>query len=319
MEVLMSVVRWSGRLSRLAAIALVLTLGAAVGAPANAEDANVNSPPPAKPPTLVPVAPEEAGKLGTTTTGTEGETNVCFTRMGTITEVLDACAAFIASGSTDKDKLLVAHGHRAFGLSATKNFDGAIAEMNTAMSLAPKEPNLYFMRSAAYLGKKDLDKAEADIDEAISLKSDRGDYYMLRGMIYADRGDLDRAIAELDQKVKLDPDSTQGYSKRAELYRMKKDYDRAVADYSEVIKRESDQAKGYVDRGWIYVLKNDLDKALIDFNTALRIHTNNASALVGRGVVSSRKGKPTDGSADIQLAIKLEPDILDQIKKLGVQ
>ena len=69
-----------------------------------------------------------------------------------------------------------------------------------------------------------------------------------------------------------------------------------------MIKLEPDKAKGYVDRGWVYVLKNDLDKALADFDTALKIHENDASALVGRGVVKSRKGKPTDGSADIQLA-----------------
>jgi tetratricopeptide (TPR) repeat protein len=100
---------------------------------------------------------------------------------------------------------------------------------------------------------------------------------------------------------------------------MKKDYVRSVADYSEVIKFEPDLAKGYVDRGWVYVLNNDLDKALEDFSKALQLHTNNASALVGRGVVRSRKGKPTDGSADIQLAIQLEPDIIEQIKKLGVQ
>jgi hypothetical protein len=36
-------------------------------------------------------------------------------------------------------------------------------------------------------------------------------------------------------------------------------------------------------------------------------------------VVKSRKGKPTDGSADISLAVQLEPHIIDQIKRLGVQ
>ncbi len=86
-----------------------------------------------------------------------------------------------------------------------------------------------------------------------------------------------------------------------------------------MIKLEPDKPKGYIDRGWVYVLKNDLDKALEDFTSALKIHENDASALVGRGVVKSRKGKPTDGSADISLAIRLEPNIIDQIKKLGVE
>jgi hypothetical protein len=56
-----------------------------------------------------------------------------------------------------------------------------------------------------------------------------------------------------------------------------------------------------------------------DFTAALKIHENDASALVGVGVVKSRKGKPTDGSREIQQAITLEPGIIDQIKKLGVE
>jgi tetratricopeptide (TPR) repeat protein len=142
---------------------------------------------------------------------------------------------------------------------------------------------------------------------------------MLRGVVFGLRGELDRAITELDQKVKLDPKSTIGFSKRADIYRQKKDYDRAVADYTEVIRLEPDKAKGYVDRGWIYVLKNDLDKALEDFMATLKIHENDASALVGVGLVKSRQGKPTDGSREIQHALTLEPDIIDRIKKLGVE
>jgi tetratricopeptide (TPR) repeat protein len=234
-------------------------------------------------PVLVPADPTPAPAHQAATDGIQS--NPCFNGKGSIKEVLDACAAFIASGSKNSDLIVAAHGNRALGLSATRDFDGAVAEMDEALRLDPKEPNLYFMRAAAYRAKKDFDKAIADIDEAIQLDAVRGDYYMLRGMIFSDQGDLDKAIAELDQKVKLDPKSSKGYSSRANLFRQKKDYDKAAADYTEVIKIDPDLAKGYVDRG----------------------------------VVKSRKGKPTDGSADISLAIKLEPDVIDRIKKLGVE
>src|SRR6476646_4269706 len=282
--------------SRAAIMAATLALGMGLTAPVFAEDA----PAPAdqtKPPVLVPDSPAAAG-TSSPPSAASVEQNPCFTGKGSIKDVLDACAAFIASGSTDTDKIVAARGNRAIGLSATKDFDGAVNEMNEALRLDPKEPNLYFMRSAAYRAKRDFEKAVADIDQAISLDAARGDFYMLRGMIFGDQGDLDRAITELNQKVKLDPNSTPGYSERAELYRQKKDY---------------------VNRGWVYVLKNDLDHAMDDFSKALSIHQNDASALVGRGLVKSRKGQPTDGSADISLAVQLEPDIINQIKKLGVE
>jgi tetratricopeptide (TPR) repeat protein len=302
--------------SRAAIIAATLVLASGLASPVVAEDpAPGNSPKalvitPAEPPT--PAAPA-AGSAAST------EENPCFTGKGSIKDVLDGCAAFLASGSKDTDKLIAAHGNRAIGFSATGNYDAALAELNEAVALDPKQPNTYFMRAAAYEAKKDHDKAIVDLDEAVRLDASRGDFYMLRGIVFGQKGELDRAIVELDQKVKLDPQATIGFSKRADIYRQKKDYDRAIADYTEVIKLEPDKAKGYVDRGWIYVLKNDLDKALADFTTTLKIHENDASALVGVGLVKSRKGKPTDGSREIQHALTLEPDIIDRIKKLGVE
>lgn len=313
----MHLLRRKGWLSRAAMIAGLLALASAFTAPVSAEDPQAPAPS-AETPLLIPVEPTTPDNPPVDSAATL-ETNPCFTGRGSIKEVLDACAAFIISGSADKDRIVAAHANRAIGLSATRDFDGAVAEMNEAIRLDPSEANLYLMRGAAYRATKDFDKAIADVDEAIRLDASRGDFYMLRGMIFGDQGDLDRAITELNQKVKLDPESAPGYAKRAELFRQKKDYDSAVADYSEVVKRQPDNAKGFVDRGWIYVLKNDLDHAMEDFTAALKIHENDASALVGVGLVKSRKGKPTDGSREISHALTLEPGIVDEIKKLGVE
>ena len=57
------------------------------------------------------------------------ETSPCFTGDGSIKEVLDSCAAYIASGSTDKDKLITAHSVRAMAFSAVRDLDSAIAEI----------------------------------------------------------------------------------------------------------------------------------------------------------------------------------------------
>ena len=64
---------------------------------------------------------------------------------------------------------------------------------------------------------------------------------------------------------------------------------------------------------------DNLDKAGPDFDTALKIQKNNALALVGRGVVKSRQGNPTDGTADLRLAERLEPGVFDEVRKLGVK
>src|SRR5690349_11548218 len=106
------------------------------------------------------------------------ETNPCFTGDGSIKEVLDACAAYIASGSTDNDRLIKAHSVRAMGLSATGDFDAAVSEMDAAIKIDATKPNSYFMRAAAYAAQKDYDKAIADLDQAIGIDAKHGDYYL---------------------------------------------------------------------------------------------------------------------------------------------
>jgi tetratricopeptide (TPR) repeat protein len=247
------------------------------------------------------------------------EDNPCFTGEGSVKEVIDACAAYIASGATDKDQLVRAHAVRAMAFSAIRDLDSALAELDEAIKVDATKPNSYFMRAAAHEARKDYEKALADLDEAIRLDAKHGDYYLLRGIVYRDKGDLDRALVEFNEKIKLDPDAAIGYSKRGDLYRQRKEYDLSVAEYGQVIKMEPESAKAYVDRGWVFVLKNDLDKAGVDFDKALELHNNDPAALVGRGVVKSRKGQPTDGSADLALAQKLEPGIFDEIRKLGIE
>ena len=172
-----------------ARLAAALVLGATgLALAANAEDAKDGAPA-AKAPTITPAETTTgpAGHIGQTTPGeATGETNPCFTGKGSIKEVLDACAAFIASGSTDKERIVAAHGNRALGLSATKDFEGAVKEMDAAIALAPKEPNLYFMRAAANRAKRDLDKADD--------RHRRGDQPQVRPrrLLHAARHDLRR-------------------------------------------------------------------------------------------------------------------------------
>ena len=172
-----------------------------------AEDATPPAAGNASPPIIEDVSPPATGDES----APAKESNICFTGEGSIKEVLDACAAYIASNPGDKDRVVTAHSVRAMGFSATGKYDDAITEMTTAIEVDPAQANSYFMRAAAYETKKDYDKAIADLDKAVGLDATRGDFFLLRGIVYADKGDLDRALTEMNEKVRLDPDLTNGY------------------------------------------------------------------------------------------------------------
>lgn len=249
----------------------------------------------------------------------EKPADLCFDAKGSVQEVLNACADFIAKGE-DKKLMIRAHSIRAMGYSATGNIDEALKDMDAAVKIDPKRANSYFMRAAAYDAKRSYTKAIADLDEAINLNEKDADYYLLRGIIYSHKNELDDALADLNKKVELDPEAMNGYSNRGAIYRKRKEYDLAVVDYSKAIDLDKGGAADpYIDRGWVYVLDDKLDEAGADFDKALKLQKTNALALVGRGLVKSRQGETTDGSADLRLAERLEPGVFDKVHQLGIK
>src|SRR4029079_8962635 len=119
MEEEMHVLKRRAVAPRAAIIAATLAFAAGLASPVFAEDpAPVDSP---KAPVITPAEPATpaspaAGSAAST------EENPCFTGKGSIKEVLDGCAAFLASGSKDTDQLIAAHRQRALRLSANRQY-----------------------------------------------------------------------------------------------------------------------------------------------------------------------------------------------------
>ena len=62
-----------------------------------------------------------------------------------------------------------------------------------------------------------------------------------------------------------------------------------------------------------------LDAALTDYDAALRIDPKMAAALYGRGIAFRRKGDEARAAADIAAALKIQPDIAEELARHGVK
>ena len=136
----------------------------------------------------------------------------------------------------------------------------------------------YNNRAWAYIGKRDYDRAIADLNEAIRLDPRNSAAYNNRGWAYIDKRDYDRAIADLNEAIRLDPRNSEAYNNRGWAYNGKGEYDRAIADTSEAIRLDSKNSAAYNNRGWAYIGKRDYDRAIADLNEAIRLDPNNAKA-----------------------------------------
>ena len=91
------------------------------------------------------------------------------------------------------------------------DYDGAIAEFNSAIELDPDNAGAYHGRGEAKRGKGDYDGAIADCDRAIELDHNNPGGCNIRGMSKWQKGDYDGAITDFDRAIEPDPGHAGAY------------------------------------------------------------------------------------------------------------
>ena len=132
-------------------------------------------------------------------------------------------------------------------------YDLAIAEYSTAISIDRENPVAYTARCRAYFLKREYDLAIADCDTAIDIAPKP------RGIAY-------RSVREPDH------DLAAAYPDRGDCYLATGEYDLAIADFSAAISLNSpSEYFTYFGRGRSYFATGEYDLAIADFSAAIRL------------------------------------------------
>jgi tetratricopeptide (TPR) repeat protein len=92
-------------------------------------------------------------------------------------------------------------------LLAQSDPDRAIADLNKAISINPKDADFFRERSSIYIKRQNYERGIADLTTAIGLAKNPKSEYFLRAAAYEDLGDRDKAIADYRESLLLDPDN----------------------------------------------------------------------------------------------------------------
>ena len=100
---------------------------------------------------------------------------------------------------------------RAQFCGSVSDYDAAIADLNTAIDLAPDSPGLYLRRGQMYLGLYEWDQSLQDYNRAIELAPAYADAYFNRGVLYysilqTGQALREDALADFRQYLELAPD-----------------------------------------------------------------------------------------------------------------
>lgn len=142
----------------------------------------------------------------------------------------------------DFEKLLSS----SFYKSYSKDFCGAIEDINRALKIKPHMERLYFQRAKLREELKDLEGAKADYTKAILLKTNYDVAYLNRGLIKLKQKDYQGAKKDLAKAHSLNSNLNEaGFFKReAELHITK--LDEKPKEDIDLFDDKDDTAKGQV-------------------------------------------------------------------------
>jgi tetratricopeptide (TPR) repeat protein/V8-like Glu-specific endopeptidase len=192
------------------------------------------------------------------------------------------------------------------------NLQGALADYNRAIALAPKYPWAYARRGwLKHDGLKDYQGALADYDRAISINPKYTDVYCYRGYLkHNELKDYQGALADYNQALALDPQYSWAYARRGWLkHRNLNDAQGALADYDQAIAIAPNYEAGYFYRGWLKKDKlRDYQGALADYDRAISLDPKYKLAYYDRATLKREHlNDPNGAIADYDMVISFDP------------
>ena len=114
------------------------------------------------------------------------------------------------------------------------------------MTLAPKFVEAYVNRGQAKQSKQDFDGAIADYDSALQLKADEGTFFA-RATARESKKDLEGALADYNRVLELKPNSAQSYASRGAIEAVLGKTTQAEQDFGKAFKLDPNLRAAYKD------------------------------------------------------------------------
>ena len=163
------------------------------------------------------------------------------------------------------------------------------------------------------------DRALQDVNAAIRRNPNEADGYYQRGQTYAKRGEYDRAIRDFDRVLRLSPKDAEALNNRCWTRAIIGRLQAALRDCNKALALQPNFADAFDSLAFTYLKIGHVRRAIVFYDAALRGNPEQASSLFGRGKAKLKNGDTTGGTADIEAAKAIKPDIAEEFAGYGVR
>lgn len=114
-----------------------------------------------------------------------------------------ACTELIDTPGTFTEQRMAALGARGQHLYRVHQWEAALADLDHAISLGSRDPNVFDARGRTLAEAASLDGAARDFETAVSLDPGNATYLSHRARAYAAMGDTARARQDLERALRM--------------------------------------------------------------------------------------------------------------------
>jgi tetratricopeptide (TPR) repeat protein len=200
-----------------------------------------------------------------------------------------------------------------------KQYDKALADFNTAVTLNSEENTILNNRGTLLFDMKRYDEAMADFDRALAIEEE-SQTYVNRGSVYGVKGNFQQAIKNFNRAVELDDENAEAFVNRAILHSLLKNDAQSEADYKRHLQlRPADpDYRAFNGLGVIYFNQQKYKQALPYFDKALAVNTDDGQTWFNRSQCHLQMGDKAQALRDAQQAqakgYQVQQSYLDQFR-----
>ena len=174
-------------------------------------------------------------------------------------------------------------GKNAYQLLYFGQFKEGLALAKLAVSLNPKDVNLWILLAEAQINNKLFNDALLSIEQGKLLNPLVSELYFAEGSIYISQNKKQKAKKSLKQGLEIQPQNTTALFQYGNIYLMEKNYKKALSKYNKIIEIKANYWQAINNKGLIYFEQGEILLAINNFKKAIEIEKN-AESMLALGV-----------------------------------
>lgn len=189
-----------------------------------------------------------------------------------------------------------------------EQLDSTLKRLNQAIAATPGIPDLFTERGDIYYLLNEFNHAIADYSTALSINDTQDNAYFGRGMTYGRMGLINEGIADLDIYIKRHPNSSVAYTKRGVRNIWRNNLHNAEQDLTRAIELDPNNAEAHDDLGVVHAKNKKTGIAASHFSTAIHLDPSYQKAYHNLAITYYMAGQALHALEVVNAGLKLDAD-----------